>query len=298
VIHLAALQFLRGDFPAAADIFWSAFRDLPSLALPLEFYRRTPLRSQLGDPSGITAARRGLVVALTSNSTADLANLRHALTLWAANVAPACSEGEGRGEGEGAGGAANAEHADEETSSTCTADGGGALPFLILHDGLSPAQAAAVAEWAEAAAWPRRQRPPAAAAAAARAAVEFVRLQDSEFERLHEARGGGWYAGEGGGRNGERGYMHMIRMYAGSLFHHPALHWYTHYVRLDTDGFFVGPAPADPVRQLARATERLRRESGDPAARVAYGYWWLTADQAGACNFVSTGNGQRATGVA
>ena len=106
VMHLSSLHFLRGDFSAAAGAFWAAFRGLPSLAGPLDAYRRIPAREELQAPWRMAAARRGVVVVLTSNRSADLADLRHALALWRANVVGAgtdereCAEVDGGAEEE------------------------------------------------------------------------------------------------------------------------------------------------------------------------------------------------------
>jgi hypothetical protein len=61
---------------------------------------------------------------------------------------------------------------------------------------------------------------------------------------VFEARGGIYFKNPDkahkSGEKAGRGYMHMIRLYSGMLFHHPVLHAFDNYMRLDTDSFFVG----------------------------------------------------------
>jgi hypothetical protein len=231
-MHTCACFYVRRQYARAAAIYWKSFNALPSLEVPLDIIRQIPLAEDIASSSTLNRDLSAIMVVLTSNSTRDLSDLRHALYLLDKN-------------------------------------GGGMslYPLLILHDGLSPEQTSEVLSW--------RGR--------GKVVVEFVRLRDEAYEAVFEARNGTYYqnrdkaykaTGEGGLG---RGYMHMIRLYSGMLFQHPVLHAFSHYIRFDTDSFFIGPIQ-DFVLQLSNATEHLRQRSGHESAHVSYGYWWITSD--------------------
>ena len=138
-------------------------------------------------------------------------------------------------------------------------------PLLVLHDGLTQDQASLVKSW-------RRK---------GTIEVEYLQLRDLAYEAVYEARGGVFYKNPDkshkSGTPGGRGYMHMIRLYAGMLFQHPALHAFSSYARLDTDSFLVGETP-NIFLQMHNATSALRIVSGRQDAHVSYGYWWITRD--------------------